>query len=252
MRPLLSRYLSLLFLLSCSALYAQTPALPVDAPSAVAIKGTIKGTLLYENEGQKLPVQFGSIALFRTADSTAAGGVISDEKGAFQLTNIEPGLYYLLIQSLGFQDFSEKSIILTANKPNIDLGTVLMTQTARELNTVTITGQKELVEYSLDRKIINVDKLPATLGGSALDIMQNVPSVTVDMDGNLSLRGSENVIILVDGKPSGLTGLDRQAVLDQIPASNIETIEVITNPSSKYRRGWRSRDYQHRVEKRKS
>ncbi|MPR34301.1 TonB-dependent receptor domain-containing protein [Salmonirosea aquatica] len=226
--------LSALFTLLLSVSHAQTPALTVSETSPTTTSGTVTGTLVYEKEGQKLPVQFGSVALFRTADSTAAGGVISDEKGTFKLTNVTPGLYYILIQSLGFKDFSEKNIILTADKPSLDLGTVLMTQTARELNTVTVTGQKELIEYSLDRKIINVDKLPTTLGGSALDIMQNVPSVTVDIDGNLSLRGSENVIILVDGKPSGLTGMDRQAVLDQIPASSIESIEVITNPSSKF------------------
>ncbi len=234
MKSLPTHYFTLLFALLLSSGYAQTILPSIQAPSAVPTQGTIEGKLLYEKEGQKLPVQFGSIALFRAADSTAAGGVISDEKGIFKLTNVSPGLYYILIQSLGFQNISKKNIILTADAPVLDLGTIPMTQTARELNTVIITGQKELIEYSLDRKIINVDKLPTTLGGSALDIMQNVPSVTVDIDGNLSLRGSENVIILVDGKPSGLTGLDRQAVLDQIPASNIETIEVITNPSSKF------------------
>lgn len=219
--------LTLTFTLLQSTTNAQTP-------TAASAGGTITGKLTYSRDGATLPVEFASIALFRTADSTAAGGTISDEMGLFKLTGIPSGNYYLLIQSLGFKDYQKNKVTLTADKPSLDLGTVALTETVRQLNTLTVTGQKELIEYSLDRKVINVDKLPTTLGGSALDIMQNVPSVTVDIDGNLSLRGSENVIILVDGKPSGLTGLDRQAVLDQIPASNIETIEVITNPSSKF------------------
>jgi iron complex outermembrane recepter protein len=234
---------TLLLLLSTLLLpgtpFAQTPddeQVPALNPQATAraAAGEITGRLLHEQGGQRKPVEFASIALFRTRDSSAVAGGISDEKGYFTLSNLPDGTFYLLVQSLGFATLRRENISISPDAPVVELGAVLLSETARQLAEVNVTGQKELVEYSLDRKIINVDRLPATLGGSALDIMQNVPSVTVDMDGNLSLRGSENVIILVDGKPSGLTGLDRQAVLEQIPASNIESIEVITNPSSKY------------------
>jgi outer membrane receptor protein involved in Fe transport len=210
---------------------------PTPSPQTTATQSTageISGRLLHEQDGQRKPVEFASVALFRTSDSSAVAGVISDEKGYFSITGIPDGTFYMLIQSLGFTTLRRENIIISPDAPQIQLGNIMLNETARQLAEVNVTGQKGLVEYSLDRKIINVDRLPATLGGSALDIMQNVPSVTVDMDGNLSLRGSENVIILVDGKPSGLTGLDRQAVLEQIPASSIESIEVITNPSSKY------------------
>lgn len=230
MKSFIFTLLSLTFTFFQPSANAQTPA---STPPTSAV-GTITGELTFVKDGATLPVEFASIALFRTADSTAAGGTISDEKGLFRVAGIPTGRYYLLIQSLGFKDFRKNNITLSTTSPSLDLGAVMLTETVRQLSTLTVTGQKELIEYSLDRKIVNVDKLPTTLGGSALDIMQNVPSVSVDIDGNLSLRGSENVIILVDGKPSGLTGLDRQAVLDQIPASNIETIEVITNPSSKF------------------
>jgi outer membrane receptor protein involved in Fe transport len=234
MKLLIYTILTLSFTFLQSTVNAQIPVSTATSTTNKTSVGTITGELMYAKEGATLPVEFASIAIFRTADSTAAGGTISDEIGLFKLTGVPTGNYYLLIQSLGFKDFRKNKVSLTAKSPSLKLGTVALTQIAKQLNTLTVTGQKELIEYSLDRKIINVDKLPTTLGGSALDIMQNVPSVTVDIDGNLSLRGSENVIVLVDGKPSGLTGLDRQAVLDQIPASNIETIEVITNPSSKF------------------
>ncbi|WP_165933389.1 TonB-dependent receptor domain-containing protein [Arundinibacter roseus] len=236
MKQLIISLLSLFVVLIRTTASAQSiPAADsVQTQQQSAVEGLLQGLLTYEDDGKTLPVEFASVALFRSADSTAAGGAISDETGVFRITGIAEGSYYLMVQTLGFKDFIKKNITVSTTKPTINLGTLNLTETARQLDAVTVTGQKELIEYSLDRKIINVDKLPATLGGSALDIMQNVPSVTVDIDGNLSLRGSENVIILVDGKPSGLTGLDRQAVLDQIPASSIETIEVITNPSSKF------------------
>jgi iron complex outermembrane recepter protein len=235
MKRLILSFLVFTLICALGKAQAQVPDSTALSPAvAVSAGGTVTGKLTYDKEGEILPVEFASIALFRSADSTAAGGAISDETGAFRLTGVPEGRYYLLIQSLGFKDYQKRNVRVSAEKTQVDLGTITLNEAARQLNTVTVTGQKELIEYSLDRKIINVDKLPTTLGGSALDIMQNVPSVTVDIDGNLSLRGSENVIILVDGKPSGLTGLDRQAVLDRIPASNIETIEVITNPSSKF------------------
>ncbi|GAB3180039.1 TonB-dependent receptor [Telluribacter humicola] len=227
-------------LLSVGTAYAQIPddeQSPAPSPQTTTTQSTageITGRLLHEQDGERQPVPFASVALFKTSDSSAVAGAITDEKGFFTITGIPDGNFYMLIQSLGFTTFRRENISISPGAPSVQLGTVMLKQNARQLEEVNVTGQKALVEYNLDRKVINVDRLPATLGGSALDIMQNVPSVTVDMDGNLSLRGSENVIILVNGKPSGLTGLDRQAILEQIPASSIESIEVITNPSSKY------------------
>ncbi|RCR65452.1 TonB-dependent receptor domain-containing protein [Larkinella punicea] len=205
-----------------------------SAPESVVGSGKISGKLLTPQAGKNQPVEFASIGLFRSRDSSSVTGALTDEKGFFQMTNLAPDAYYLLIQSLGFAAKRVPRIVISMDKPIVDLGNILMTETAKQLQEVVVQGQKQAYEYSLDRKIVNVDQLPIAQGGSAIDILQNVPSVTVDVDGTLSLRGSSNVIVLVDGKPSGLTGLDRQAILDQIPASNIERIEMITNPSSRY------------------
>ncbi|MRS61201.1 outer membrane beta-barrel family protein [Larkinella terrae] len=205
-----------------------------NGPEPVVGAGKISGKLVAPQGGKNQPVEFASIGLFRSRDSSSVTGALTDERGFFQMANLAPDAYYLMIQSLGFANKRLPRIVISADKPTVDLGNIIMTETAKQLQEVVVQGQKQAYEYSLDRKIVNVDQLPIAQGGSAIDILQNVPSVTVDVDGTLSLRGSSNVIVLVDGKPSGLTGLDRQAILDQIPASSIERIEMITNPSSRY------------------
>ncbi|GAB3268957.1 outer membrane beta-barrel family protein [Larkinella harenae] len=212
---------------------ANRPASADNAPPVVGA-GKISGKLVTPQSGKNQPVEFASIGLFRSRDSSSVTGALTDEKGLFQMNNLAPDAYYLLIQSLGFAAKRIPRIVISEDKPVVDLGNILLTETAQQLQEVTVQGQKQAYEYSLDRKIVNADQLPIAQGGSAIDILQNVPSVTIDVDGTLSLRGSSNVIVLVDGKPSGLTGLDRQAILDQIPASNIERIEMITNPSSRF------------------
>ncbi|WP_461055972.1 TonB-dependent receptor [Spirosoma arcticum] len=212
----------------------QKPSDSNDAGPSTAAIGTLTGRLTATQNGKSKPVEFASIGLFQSRDSSSVTGGLTDEKGIFTINNLAPGGYYALVQSLGYAPKRLKGITISPNKTFINLGNVVLTETAKQLNEVVVQGQRQAYEYSLDRKVVNVDQLPIAQGGSAIDILQNVPSVTVDVDGTLSLRGSSNVIVLVDGKPSGLTGLDRQAVLDQIPASNIERVEIITNPSSRY------------------
>ncbi|QJW90303.1 TonB-dependent receptor [Spirosoma taeanense] len=205
-----------------------------DDDEATARIGTLSGRLVATQDGKKLPVEFASIGVFRASDSSSVTGGLTDEKGFFSIPNLVPDTYYVLVQSLGYASKQIPRVTIGAANPAVNLGNIVIAQATRQLAEVVVQGQRQAYEYSLDRKIVNVDQLPIAQGGSAVDILQNVPSVTLDVDGTLSLRGSSNVIVLVDGKPSGLTGLDRQAVLDQIPASNIERIEVITNPSSRY------------------
>ena len=120
--------------------------------------------------------------------------------------------------------------MINPKTPEIDLGTVELNPMSTKLNEVVITGEKRLMEFNLDKKVVNVEKSLTTVGGTAVDVLQNIPSVTVDIDGNVSLRGNSNITLLIDGRPSGIDG----SKLDQIPASSIETIELITNPSARY------------------
>ena len=117
---------------------------------------------------------------------------------------------------------------------NYTLGIVKITSRSINTNEVVIQSERDYIENRIDKKIINVEKSLVSAGGTALDVMQNIPSVTVDADGNVSLRGNNNVTILIDGKPSGLSGISSSDVLTSLPASSIQSIEVVTNPSAKY------------------
>lgn len=175
-------------------------------------------------------IEFANIILFSAKDSQMVSGLLTDEKGYFTITKLKPGEYFLKASFLGYSEKTIRNIILTPKEQIKDMGNILLRVSSTELQGATITAEKKEVEFHLDKKVVNVEKNIMSQGGSAVDVLQNVPSVTVDYDGNVSLRGSGNVNILIDGRPSGLTGLK----LEQIPASSIESIEVITNPSAKF------------------
>ncbi|HEY0653086.1 MAG TPA: outer membrane beta-barrel family protein [Chryseosolibacter sp.] len=187
---------------------------------------TISGRIADEKDN---PIPYASIALLTQGDSTMAGGVVTDEAGTFQL-QARKGKYILKIT---FLSFKEKTIKLTETSGVLDLGLIRLEATARELEEVVITGEKSQMELQLDKRVFNVGKDLANTGGNAADILDNVPSVSVGVDGTVSLRGSENVRILINGKPSGLTLRDPDA-LRQLQANIVERVEVITNPSSRY------------------
>lgn len=222
----------LVFAFSTIDIYAQgRPQGQGPGMSGPAI-GTVKGRLLDEITNQ--PVEYGTIALIRVRDSVVAGGTISDPKGNFRVEQIQPGRYIARIQFMGYETKIVKDVTIKPSDPDINLGVVKIKPTSANLAAVEITAEKEMMVNNLDKKIINVDKSVAAIGGSAVDVMQNVPSVTVDADGNVSLRGNSNITILVDGKPTGLAEISSSDLLQQIPATSIESIEIITNPSVRY------------------
>lgn len=194
--------------------------------------GIIKGRILDEITGK--PIEYGTVALIRVRDSVLAGGTISDPQGHFRIEQLRPGRYFARVQFMGFETKTLKDIAIKPSEPEINLGIIKLKPSAASLAGVEITAEREMMVNNLDKKIINVDKSIASIGGSAVDVMQNIPSVTVDVDGNVSLRGNSNITILVDGKPTGLAEISSGDLLQQIPATSIETIEVITNPSVRY------------------
>jgi len=158
----------------------------------------------------------------------------TDLQGNFSLTGVDNGLYLFRATYVSYLTFIKDSINVTPQRQVINLGNIKLNQGKGLLKEVTITAQKSQMQLGLDKKSFNVEQSLVSQGGSATDLLTNVPSVQVDVDGNISLRGSTNVRILINGKPSALTGGDLVDILQSIPASAIETIEVITNPSSKY------------------
>lgn len=193
--------------------------------------GAITGTILDSETGK--PVEFATIALFNSSDSIITGAITS-ANGNFKLEQIPFGKFHLEITFIGYKTFRKDSILISPESPEVNLGKLYLSPNSELLKEVEITGEKRMIEMAIDKKVFNVEKNITSSGGSATDVLQNVPSVSVDIDGNVSLRGSGNVTVLIDGKPSGLTGSSRTAILQQIPASSIESIEVITNPSVKY------------------
>jgi len=194
-------------------------------------KGLITGKTTSTETGQ--PVEYATVVLYNAADSTLVTGTISDEKGLFEL---QPrfGTYYIIIEFISYKPKTIHSITINRDKPVANMGTVSLAVSTITLSEVEIQGKKSRIQIGLDKKVFNVDKDLSSIGGTAADVLENIPSVSVDVDGNVSLRGSSNVRILVDGKLSGLTGISSTDVLEQLPANSIESIEVITNPSVRY------------------
>lgn len=199
-----------------------------NIPATGKVIGTIRDSLT------RKPVEFASVALFRVRDSSVAGGALSDDKGQFRIEELTPGRYFIRISSIGYRKLDSKPFMLTPAEPLKDFREVFLSSSVNVLKEAEVVGEKLEYVNSLDKKVYNVDKNLVNAGGSVSEVLQNIPSVNVDIDGRISLRGSEGVTILIDGKPAGLTGENRGAILQQLPAGSIEQIEVITNPSAKY------------------
>lgn len=215
-----------IIILPLSVVIAQPRAMEGRGPGAMPANGVLKGKIFDKQTNE--PVEYASVALIRQKDSSITTGGISNSQGIFLLEKVPYGKYTVQIKFIGYNQWETKDVLITPKSQEVDLGNVALVLASQSIEEVTVTGRKEMMTHSLDKKVVNVEKDLANIGGSALDVMQNVPSVTVDFDGNVSLRGSSNVNILIDGKPSQMTSLD------QLPAAMIESVEVVTNPSVKY------------------
>ncbi|HEX6180402.1 MAG TPA: TonB-dependent receptor [Chitinophagaceae bacterium] len=202
-------------------------------PAKAQQNGTdISGTVV---EKGKQPVEFASVVLLSLPDSADAGAAITDNKGRFILENIQPGNYILRITFIGLSALQSNPITLDGKQKKLQIGQFELTGGARELDEVVVAGRKSMMNTSIDRKVYNVEQDIMNKTGTAADLLKNIPSVEVDIDGVVSLRGSSDVMILINGKPTPLMGRSRAEVLQQLPAGSIERIEIITNPSARYR-----------------
>jgi len=212
-------------------LSAQTSAKKAPLPSQGG-PGKITGTLIDAATSQ--PIEYGNVVILRAKDSTMINGGISATSGKFMIDQLPYGRFMVKIQFIGYKTKRIRDVFVNQKNLTVDLGTIQLETSTKSLNAVEVTAQKEMFVNNLDKRVINVDKNLVATGGSAVDVMQNIPSVSVDADGNVALRGNTNVTILIDGKPSSLSGLSSSDILNQIPASAIESVEVVTNPSVKY------------------
>lgn len=190
---------------------------------------TIKGTII--NQATEEPLEFASVSVFNQADSSLITGTTTSIEGEFELGVKAEGTYYIVINFLSFENKTISDISPKEGQSVVDLGSITLAENSQVLDEVEVVAEKSSMQLQLDKRVFNVGKDLANLGGDATDILENVPSVTVDVEGNVSLRGSQNVRMLINGKPSGLTGPDG---LRQLQGDMIESIEVITNPSARY------------------
>jgi outer membrane receptor protein involved in Fe transport len=197
------------------------------------VNGTVYGTITEKKTNN--PIEFANVILHSKSDSTKIVGTATDAKGKFRFNNLINGDYTLSYSFLGFEKAITIAFTINEQHHDINLGTLGLSASSQEMKEVTITGKRSTYINSIDRKVFNVGDDLIGKTGSVSELLQNVPSVTVDMEGNISLRGSENVMVLINGKPSALMGANRAAVLQQMPANSIDKIEVITNPSAKYK-----------------
>jgi iron complex outermembrane recepter protein len=211
-------------------IYLLALLLTCSVATAMAQAGKVSGRL---TDNQKKPVPFATITLLRS-DSSVAGGFLTEEDGKFLIETQGLGNYILRVSGIGMKTRTVNNISLTAEQPEKNLGDVTVSMTAQSLKEVEITGEKAMMEMSIDKKVFNVDKNITTAGGSASDVLQNVPSISVDVDGSVSLRGKSGALILIDGKPATLLGGDAASALQSLPAASVQSVEVITNPSAKY------------------
>lgn len=216
-------YLFFLLFITESVL-AQT-TLPTDGVS------TVQGTVADTTDNK--PVAFATVALL-TTDGKVEVGTTTDDKGTFFLTNVKIGMYQLRISLVGYQSKTIPAVRVQADTPTLALGRFLLRPVTKTLSEVNVVGQKALVEDKGDRLVYNAESDISNAGGTAADVLRKVPMLSVDLDGNVKMRGSSNIKVLVNGKPSSIMARNLADALKQMPANVIKSVEVITSPGAKY------------------
>lgn len=197
----------------------------VDEPA----KGIIEGIVL--ESGSRRPVEYANVAVYSQSDSSLVTGGITNDKGLFKLTDVPYGRFYLTIHFIGYEKHTVNDVSIGPDRRHVDLKAVNLRVSVTQLQDVEVRGERNTIEYQLDKKVINVNQNLVSAGATAVEALENAPSIRVDLEGNVSLRGSSSFTVLINGRPSVLDGSD---ALQQIPASAIDNIEIITNPSAKH------------------
>ena len=193
--------------------------------------GKISGSVI---DGNTRTIESATITLLRAKDSSVAKMSVADKSGKFTFEAVPEGKYLVSITAIGHSKGYSETIEVTATNPSVTLKTVELVPIAKNLGAVTVTAKKPLIEQKPDRTIVNVEASITNVGNSALEVLEKSPGITVDKDGNISLKGKQGVVIMIDGRPSYLGGADLANLLKSMNASQIDQIEIMTNPPAKY------------------
>lgn len=205
-----------------------------NAASLKSEKGDGKITGIVTDAENNQPIEFATVALMKAGTETPVDGTVCDDKGKFDLHNVALGSYKVVISFIGYETQTIDNIQVTEKNKNVNLGTIKLTSGTKILNEVVVEGQKSVIEERVDRTIYNAENDQTAKGGDATDVLKRVPMLSVDLDGNVSMRGSSNIQVLINNKPSTIMASSIADALKQIPADQIKTVEVITSPSAKY------------------
>ena len=216
---------SILFLLFSISLIAIAQETPKG-------NGKISGVVVDAETNQ--PVEFANVALIDPKTGKPVDGAVCDEKGKFTIPKITHGTYNVSISFIGYETNMLQNITISEQKHDQNLNTIKLSTSIKVLNEVVVEGQRQLIEEKVDRTVYNAENDKTTAGGDATDVLKRVPMLSVDMDGNVSMRGNNNITVLINNKPSTITASSVADALKQIPADQIKTVEVITSPSAKY------------------
>lgn len=207
-----------LLLLLCGA----TPALFAQTVSGRVTDDVGKG------------VEFATVTLLRANDSTLVKGEIADAQGDFSFDKVAFGRFFVRVSQLGYAPFSSPVFVLNSETPTLHLRTLPLVQATQNLNEVTVRSTKPFIERQLDKTIVNVENSIVSAGSNALEVLERSPGVVIDQNDNLSLKGKQGVVVMINGKPSVISNQDLANYLRGLPANTLEKIEIITNPSAKY------------------
>ncbi len=195
-------------------------------------QGNVGGTVVDSTSGE--PLRGATVSLWNRADSTLVTGAIAERDGSFAINGLLPGDYYVKVSYVGRRPRVIGGVTVGAGSGRVDLGPVRLVPDAQLQDEVTVTAEREFMTVGIDRTIYKTDDLTVSAGGNATDVLGNIPQIEVDADGKVSLRGNQNVAVQLNGRPMVLRGDALTSFLRGLPASAIERVEVVTNPSAKY------------------
>jgi outer membrane receptor protein involved in Fe transport len=209
---------------ACTALFF---SVNVHAQQSGKITGFIKSP---DNKA----IDAATVTLMKAKDTSIVKISVTGKTGLFEFENIKNDNYLLLVDAIGYNKLTGKPFAVTTDKQTINAGDIQLTAATQSLNDVSVSAQRPLVETKIDKTIVNVDASPTNAGLSALEVLEKSPGVTVDNDGNISLKGKQGVKIFIDGKPAYLSGQDLTNYLKNLPSNQLDQIEIMTQPSAKY------------------
>ena len=202
--------------------------------TGISAQTVISGTVTGMIDGSGKPVEAASVSLLRAKDSSIVKLSVSDKTGHFELETGKPGKFLVLIQASGFAKYYSETVELSEAMPSSDLKIIHLQPLSKELAAVTVSSSKPLIEQKIDRTIVNVEASISNTGSTAMEVLEKSPGISVDKDGNISLKGKQGVQVFIDGRPTYLSGQDLATMLQNMQSSQLDQIEIMTNPPAKY------------------